>query len=161
MAFANSIYSTDKKVDSFSLDLNSRFSNTFSNQLLVTYSKMRDGRGSPSAKFPFIDILEGYKVNDEGVINQTIMPYISAGYELFTWTNGVHNNVVNVKDDVTYFTGNHKITAGLSYEYQMVDNSYLRNGTGYYRYKSLDDFLNQRTPETVCLTYGYDGELCK
>ena len=159
MAFANSIYSSDKKVDSFSLDLNSRFSNTFSNQLLVTYSKMRDGRGSPSAKFPFIDILEGYKVNDEGVINQTIMPYISAGYELFTWNNGVNNNVLTVKDDVVYFKGNHKFTAGISYEYQMADNSYVREGTGYYRYRSLEDFLSgTAVPETVTLTYGYGGE---
>ncbi|MDY4431925.1 MAG: TonB-dependent receptor, partial [Prevotella sp.] len=35
---------------------------------------------------------------------------------------------------------------------------YMRNGTGYYRYKSLDDFLNGAAPEIVCLTYGYGGE---
>jgi len=40
----------------------------------------------------------------------------------------------------------------------MADNQYMRNGTGYYRYKSVDDFLNGATPEVVCLTYGYDGE---
>ncbi len=153
MAFANSIYSDDNLVHSFAFDLNSRFSNNLSNQLLVTFSKLDNVRGSTSDKFPFIDILDA----DDYAAGK-IMPYISAGYELFTWNNGVHNNVVTVKDDITYFTGNHKITAGLSYEYQMVDNSYMRNGTGYYRYASLDDFLNQRAPETVCLTYGYDGE---
>lgn len=153
MAFVNSIYSDDNLVHSFAFDLNSRLTNNLSNQLLVTFSKLDNVRGSTSDKFPFIDIL-----HEGDYAAGKIMPYISAGYELFTWNNGVHNNVVNVKDDVTYFTGNHKITAGLSYEYQMVDNSYLRNGTGYYRYKSLDDFLNQRAPETVCLTYGYDGE---
>ena len=153
MAFANSIYSDDNLVHSFAFDLNSRLSNNLSNQLLVTFSKLDNVRGSTSDPFPFIDILDA----DDYAAGK-IMPYISAGYELFTWNNGVHNNVVTVKDDVTYFTGNHKITAGLSYEYQMVDNSYMRNGTGYYRYASLDDFLNQRAPETVCLTYGYDGE---
>ena len=40
----------------------------------------------------------------------------------------------------------------------MADNAYMRNGTGYYRYKTLDDFLNGAAPEVVCLTYGYDGE---
>jgi hypothetical protein len=40
----------------------------------------------------------------------------------------------------------------------MADNSYMRNGTGYYRYKSLDDFMQGKAPEVVCLTYGYDGE---
>lgn len=39
----------------------------------------------------------------------------------------------------------------------MADNAYQRNGTGYYRYKSLDDFLNGGIPEVVCLTYGYGG----
>ncbi len=153
MAFANSIYSQDNLVHSFAFDLNSRFSNNLSNQLLVTFSKLDDMRGSPSEKFPFIDILHAGDYA-EG----KIMPYISAGYELFTWNNGVHNTVINAKDDITYFTGNHKITAGISYEYQMADNSFMRNGTGYYRYASLDDFLHERAPETVCLTYGYGGE---
>ena len=153
MAFANSIYSMDNIVHSFAFDLNSRFSNNLSNQLLVTMSKLDDVRGSTSDKFPFIDILHAGDYA-EG----KIMPYISAGYELFTWNNGVHNTVINIKDDLTYFVGNHKITAGLNYEYQMADNSYMRNGTGYYRYASLDDFLNQAAPETVCLTYGYGGE---
>ena len=154
MAFANSIYSMDNIVHSFAFDLNSRLSNNLSNQLLVTVSKLDDVRGSTSEKFPFIDILHAGDYA-EG----KIMPYISAGYELFTWNNGVHNTVINAKDDITYFYGNHKVTAGISYEYQMADNSYMRNGTGYYRYASLDDFLQQKAPETVCLTYGYDGEL--
>ena len=157
MAFANSMYSMDNIVNSISVDLNSRFGDNVSNQLLVTYSQLDDIRGSNSAKFPFIDILEGYTVNN-GKITQAIVPYMSAGYELFTWNNGVHNTVINAKDDITLYKGNHKITAGLSFEYQMADNSYMRNGTGYYRYRSLDDFLTGAVPETVALTYGYDGE---
>lgn len=153
MAFSNSLYSNDKSVHSVSLDLNSRITNDLSNQFLATFSKQFSGRGSSSEKFPFIDIL-----HEDDYAAGKITPYISAGYELFTWNNGVNNDVINIKDDITYFLGNHKITAGLNYEYQMADNSYMRNGTGYYRYASLDDFLNQRTPETVCLTYGYGGD---
>ncbi len=40
----------------------------------------------------------------------------------------------------------------------MANNSYMRNGTGYYRYASIDDFLNQAAPRDFALTYGYDGE---
>ena len=83
---------------------------------------------------------------------------MALGYELFTWNNAVHNTVWNVKDDITYYMGAHKIMGGLSYEHQMADNQYMRNGTGYYRYLSMQDFLNGATPEVVCLTYGYDGE---
>ena len=158
MAFANSMYSQDNLVNSFSLDLNSRFGANLSNQLLVTYSKLDDMRGSPSEKFPHIDIMYGYEHLEDGGIKQTLEPYMTAGYELFTWNNGVHNNAITAKDDITYYTGNHKVTAGISYDYQMADNSYMRNGTGYYRYRSLDDFLNGAAPETVAITYGYDGE---
>ncbi|MCI1639839.1 MAG: TonB-dependent receptor [Bacteroidales bacterium] len=148
MSYANSMYSLQNLVNSFSLDFNSRLNDKLSNQLLATYSKLDDVRGTDSSEFPFIDILDG---------TGTITPYISLGYELFTWHNGVHNTVYNIKDDLTYYIGSHKITAGVSYEHQMADNSYMRNGTGYYRYNSLDDFLNGATPETVCFTYGYDN----
>jgi hypothetical protein len=146
MAFANAMYSMDNLVHSFSFDLNSRLSDNISNQFLATFSKLDDVRGSNSTEFPFIDILKDGQA------------YMSLGYELFTWNNGVHNDVLNVKDEVTYYLTNHKITGGVAYEYKMADNAYMRNGTGYYRYLSLDDFLNGAAPEVVCLTYGYDGE---
>ena len=41
----------------------------------------------------------------------------------------------------------------------MANNSYMRNGTGYYRYRSLNDFLTGAAPEAVALTYGYAGNL--
>ncbi len=146
MAFANSMYSMDNIVHSFSFDLNSRLSDNLSNQFLATYSKLDDIRGSNSEQFPFIDILKDGQA------------YMSLGYELFTWNNGVHNNVLNIKDELTYYLGNHKVVGGIAYEYKMADNAYMRNGTGYYRYKSLDDFLNEAAPEIVDLTYGYGGE---
>ena len=146
MSYANSMYAMDNLVHSFSLDLNSRFSDKISNQLLATFSKLDDVRASNSEDFPFIDILKD---------NQN---YIAAGYELFTWNNAVHNTVWNIKDDVTAYLGAHKVTAGILFEHQMADNQYMRNGTGYYRYTSLDDFLNGAAPEVVCLTYGYNGE---
>lgn len=153
MAFSNSMYSVDNKVHSFTFDLNSRLSEKLSNQLLVTFSKIDDIRGSNSSPFPFVDIMAGMK---DG--KQILEPYMSFGYELFTWNNGVHNNVFTVKDDITYYLNKHKITAGFSFEYQMADNSYMRGGSGYYRYSSLDDFLDKKAPETVAITYGYGGE---
>lgn len=146
MSFANSMYSMDNLVHSFSFDLNSRLSDNISNQFLATFSKLDDIRGTNSTEFPFIDILKDGQA------------YMSLGYELFTWNNGVHNNVLNIKDEITYYMGNHKIVGGLAYEYKMADNAYMRNGTGYYRYTSLEDFLNGGAPEIVNLTYGYAGE---
>ena len=154
MVFSNSIYSNDNIVNSITGEINSRFGNKASNQLLATYTKIKDMRGSPSSPFPFIDILAGR--NTAGV--PVWEPYISAGYELFTWNNGVNNNVMTITDNFTYYLNRHKITAGLSYEYQMANNSYMRNGTGYYRYASIDDFLNKAAPIDFALTYGWGGE---
>ena len=146
MAYANNMYSMNNVVNTWSLDLNSRLTDNLSNQFLATFSKLDDIRGSNSEEFPHIDILK----DDNN--------YISLGYELFTWNNAVHNTVANVKDDLTWYAGKHKVTGGVNFEYQMADNQYMRNGTGYYRYTSLDDFLNGAAPEIVDLTYGYDGE---
>ena len=147
MSFANSMYSMDNLVHSWSLDLNSRLTDNLSNQFLATISKLDDIRDTNSSEFPFIDILDGGDNN-----------YMALGYELFTWNNAVHNTIWNIKDDVTYYMGKHKFMAGLTFEHQMADNQYMRNGTGYYRYNSMDDFMNGAAPEIVCLTYGYDGE---
>ena len=149
MAFANSMYSMNNLVHSVSLDLNSRLGDNLSNQFLATFSKLDDVRGTNSSEFPFIDIQDGTNTNTQ---------YMALGYELFTWNNAVHNTHISIKDDLVYYAGNHKVTMGVNYEYQMADNAYMRNGTGYYRYASVDDFINGAAPEVVCLTYGYDGE---
>lgn len=154
MAFANSMYSMDNKVNSVSADLNSRFSDKISNQLLFTYSNIQDIRGTNSDPFPFIDIMAGYDAST-GV--QTLEPYMSLGYELFTYNNAVNNKIFTVTDNFTSYLGNHKLTAGFSYEHQLANNSYMRNGTGYYRYRSIDDFLNGAAPESFALAYGYNG----
>ena len=156
MSFANSMYSMDNLVHSFSLDLNSRLSENLSNQFLATFSKLDDVRGSDSSTFPFIDITK--EENN----------YMALGYELFTWNNAVHNTIWNIKDDITYYMGKHKITAGAMFEHQMADNQYMRNGSGYYRFNITDNMytngvlnpalLFNSVPEIFCMTYGYDGE---
>ncbi|MDE6269701.1 MAG: TonB-dependent receptor, partial [Muribaculaceae bacterium] len=153
MAFANSMYSMDNKVTSWALDLNSRFTDNLNNQLLFTYTNIEDMRGSNSSPFPFIDILAGYDASN----NQIFEPYMTAGYELFTWNNGVKNKIYNVTDNLNWTLGSHRLMAGLSFEHQFANNAYMRNGTGYYRYASVDDFINDAAPIGFALTYGWNG----
>ena len=153
MSYANSMYSMNNIVNSATAELNSRINNNMSNQLLATYSLIEDVRGSTSAPFPFIDIMSGDIATGVNALN----PYISAGYELFTWNNEVTNKITTVTDNFTYYLNAHKITAGLSYEYQYANNNYMRNGTGYYRYASMSDFLSGAAPVDFALTYGANG----
>jgi len=147
MAFRDNCYTTDNLVNSLSAELNSRISDKMSNQILGTFTKIEDMRGSNSSPFPHIDI---WKDGDA---------FMSAGYELFTWNNGVKNNTYTIVDNFTYYVGAHKLTAGISYEDIWVSNSYMKYGTGYYRYASYDDFVNGEAPTAFGLTYGYGGEM--
>ena len=150
--FSNNMYSQQNDVWSIAGELNSRFSNTVSNRLIATYTNINDQRGSKSGAFPHIDIM-----TDGDYSTGNFIPYTSLGYELFTYNNGVKNTVLNVQDNLTFYLGSHTITAGASYEHQMAHNSYMRNGTGYYRFASAEDFLNGNLPLSFVYTYGNNG----
>ena len=146
MAFANTFFYLKNKVTTISADLNSRFGEFISNQLLLTYSDIDDPRETDSSIFPMVEILKDGE------------PYMSLGHELFTYNNRVRNKIFTINDNFTYYLGSHKITAGLSFEHQMARNSYMRQGTGYYRYASIEDFKSGAAPIGVALAYGYDGD---
>lgn len=159
MSYSGSMYAMNNSVMSVSADLNSRFGANMSNQLLFTYSYIDDKRDPNCSNFPFVDIMAGYEADATGkVTSQTLEPYISFGTELFSYNNRVQNKIFTLTDNFTYYLGAHKITAGFNFEHQLANNSYMRGGTGYYRYRSLDDFFNGAAPETVTLAYGYNGE---
>lgn len=140
-AFENSNYGFENSVKSLTGELNSLFSNKFSNQFLVTYTRIQDKRTSKSSPFPFVDIK---KDNDS---------YLSLGYELFSWKNDVINNVTTITNNFNYYAGKHTLTAGFAFDYLTFGNSFQRYGTSYYRYSSVDAFLNNAAPEAFAITY--------
>ncbi|MCQ2140871.1 MAG: TonB-dependent receptor [Bacteroidales bacterium] len=150
ITFANSAYSMNNKISTVSFDLNSRISNNLSNQFLVTYSDIEDVRGSNSDLFPMVEIAAGD-------LGETDMPYMLFGYELFTLYNRVGNQTLTVKDDLTYYKGAHKLTAGISYEGQVALNCYMRNGTGMFRYDSISAFKEGKAPVAMAFDWGYNG----
>ena len=153
LLFSNTMYNQMNKIATYSADLNSRLTDNLSNQLLVTYSNIQDVRGSDSDFFPFVEIFAGDLGEDHAS-----EPYMDFGYELFTYRNNVQNTTLNIKDDVTYYMGDHKITAGVSFESQMALNAYMRNGTGSYRFASLSDFYAGKAPIEMAFDWGFDGE---
>lgn len=146
IAFSNSFYTSENAVDAFAAELNSTFGSKFSNKLIVSYTATTDPeRKSNSDLFPFVDI---YKDGD---------PYMSFGYELFTFNNRVENNTFSIADNLSINLNKHTLTAGISYDNIYVNNSYIREGTSYYRYNSLDDFMSDKKPIAFGVTYGYGG----
>ena len=153
LVFSNSLYNQENNLWTFSADLNSRLGDNLSNQLLVTYSDIQDVRSNDGGFFPFVEILAG----DLGA-DHAKEPYMDLGTELFTYRNKVQNTVLNVKDDITMYLGAHKVTAGANLEAQMALNTYMRNGTGMFRFASMSDFLSGNAPIEMAFDWGYDGD---
>jgi len=145
MAYSNANYGFEDLVSSWTLDLKSKVSNRANNQFLATYTNIETNRTSGSSPFPFVDILEGGN------------SYISLGYELFSYKNEVKNKVITISDNFSYNVGKHNLTAGGAYDHMYFGNSFLRYGTSYYRFNSLNDFLTNQAPSAFALTYGYNG----
>ncbi|MDD5508557.1 MAG: carboxypeptidase regulatory-like domain-containing protein [Bacteroidales bacterium] len=145
MAFENANYNFLNTVGSLTGELNSVFGKNLANKFLFTYTKIRDTRGSNSDIFPFVDIWKDKTA------------YMSFGYELFTFENDVKNNIWTITDNISYFLGIHTITGGISFEHMYFGNSYKRYGTSYYRYASMEDFMNDAAPIAYGLTYPYEG----
>ncbi len=82
---------------------------------------------------------------------------MSTGYELFTYNNDVTNNTLNFTDNFTFNLGKHAVTAGISFDRLYFKNSYLRYALSYYRYASMEDFMQNKAPTAFGLTYGYNN----
>ncbi|NDC42922.1 MAG: cell envelope biogenesis protein OmpA, partial [Chitinophagia bacterium] len=152
MTFANSQYMFTNKVKSYSAEWLHTFNNHISNQLLVSYTSATDKRSTPGSPFPFIDIY------DPVLGGQSGGNYMSAGQELFSTKNVVKYNTLNVYDNLTVDYKKHHITAGLAYQYLTVGNSFFPLGGMYYRYSSLQSFINNERPTAFGYSYAYDGK---
>lgn len=144
-AFRNNCYTINDVAWSGVAELNSRLGNNISNNLLFTVSDVSNLRDSESAWFPHIDI---WKDGDA---------FMSAGYELYSKGTGNYVRTYSASDYLRWTFGYSTITAGLSYQYQKGATNYRMFGTGYYRYASLDDFINMAAPVAFGMTYTYDG----
>lgn len=146
LAFEKSNYGFENSVRSLTAELNSTLSPRLSNQFLATYSRIQDTRTAAGEDFPLVDIWEG---GDQ---------YMSFGTEPFTKGNDVINDNYSFTNNLTFLAGKHTFTGGASFELLKFGNSYQRFATSYYRYASVNDFLNNAKPTSYAITYPYEGQ---
>jgi outer membrane receptor protein involved in Fe transport len=128
LQFEKSGYQINNKLDSFLLELNSKFSETVSNKLQAGYTHFDDFRNPFSTPAPVINIQDGAGSN-----------YIIAGHEPFSIHNTLDQKVIQITDNLSYTTGNHVFTFGGSFEKYKFENSFnlgaydnFGNPNGYY-----------------------------
>ncbi|HXH98659.1 MAG TPA: carboxypeptidase regulatory-like domain-containing protein [Sphingobacteriaceae bacterium] len=142
MSYSNSNYFFQNGVKTGTFDLKSNFNSQFSNQFLVTYSKINATRQVNSSFFPTVDVFNGTGDN-----------LLTFGTDPFTAKNDVINDVYSITNNFTYYRGKHTFTAGGTYEYQLVGNQFMPAAKGYYAFNSIDDLINDKAPVYFAYTY--------
>ncbi len=140
LAFSSANYYQEANFYSLSAEWNATFGSV-SNTLRASRTKQNDPRTTDGKLFPFVDILEAGQ------------PYTSFGSELFSVGNLRDVETYTFVDNVKFTFGKHNITAGLQGEFSTTKNGFQRYGSSYYRYNSVDDFLNKQNPAAYAITY--------
>lgn len=126
--FESANYKVSNDIYSAIAELNSAFGSKWSNQFQVGFTANRDYRSSTSAIFPLVDIQSGGAT------------YTSFGYEPFTPNNKLNTNTFQIKDDVSFYLGNHTLTAGVNLEAFRFENTFTPRYYGHFTFSSIDDF---------------------
>ncbi len=130
MNFSNNNYEIHNDINSLIGQLNTRFTNRISNELIFGYTGNRDYRRVKGSLFPLVDILDG--TGDRN--------FISFGAEPFTPNNILNTDTWQVSDNITFYSGKHTISAGANFESFKFFNQFTPRIQGFYAFNSLADF---------------------
>lgn len=142
--YNNGIY-FPSTTNSSALELNSLFSNTLSNNLIIGYTNVIDDRDPMGQDFPSVDI-------KDPVTGATA---ISFGSEPFSTANLLKQSIFTVTDNLKLYKGKNTFTFGTHDEFYKIYNLFIRYNYGYYVYPDLNDFLN----DSLTANYQYSYSL--
>ena len=124
LTFSNGAILRESTTNSSVLELNSRFNNSLSNNLVVGYTAVREPRTAPGAEFPRVYLNLG---NGSGV---------NLGTEAFSTVNQLDQNVFTLTDNLTWLKGNHSFTFGTHNEFYKMYNGFIGSAFGNYTFAS-------------------------
>lgn len=136
--FGNNTYRFNNKQNITVAELRSRFSNGFSNNLIVGVHRIRDFRTIYGTLFPSIEISNGAAT-------------IQLGSERSSAANELDQDIVEVTDNFRIFRGKHTFTVGTHNEFFKFRNLFMNNFNGRWRFATFNDFYNDN-PRQVDVT---------
>jgi len=122
--------------NSTALELNSRFGNKFSNNLVIGYTTVEDDRNPFGSPFPNVEIVDG-------------SGRIFLGSEPFSTANLLEQRTLTVTDNFEINTGKHTITIGTHNEFSSSKNVFFGRNYGYYRFDRIQTGVNQNNSGVV------------
>ncbi|MEQ9465817.1 MAG: carboxypeptidase regulatory-like domain-containing protein [Ekhidna sp.] len=123
--FANSGVFFPNTTNATTLEVRSNFDN-ISNKLIIGYTSVSDDRDPLGSPFPYIDITQGD---------------VEVGSEQFSTANLLTQKIFTVTDNFNLYKGKHTITVGTHNEYYDMNNVFIRQNFGSYRYNTIADFI--------------------
>lgn len=126
LQFEKSGYQMNNQLSSFIVELNSKFSETITNQMQAGYTHFNDFRNPFSAPAPVITITKDGS------------PYIIAGHEPFSINNTLDQKVIQLTNNLNIVKGDHTFTLGFSFEKFIFKNSFNLKGYGFDVFGSTD-----------------------
>ncbi|MEO9802924.1 MAG: TonB-dependent receptor [Reichenbachiella sp.] len=123
--FANSGVFFPSKTHSSALELNSNFGDK-SNKLVIGRTSVKDNRDPLGANFPYVDISSGD---------------IEAGSEQFSTANLLEQEIWTLTDNFNLYKGRHTLTFGTHNEFYDINNVFIRQNFGSYRFADIAGFL--------------------
>ena len=148
LQFSNSNYYQAQNLYSATAELNSSFGSKFTNTLRAAYSHQNDPRTSDSSPFPMVDIMDG--TGTSANLGNVLTTF---GYEAFTYGNLRDVTTYTYSDDFSMALGKHNVTLGLQAEFSTTKNGFQRFGTGFYTFRSWNDFVTGARPAQYTVTY--------
>lgn len=128
--FSNNGIYFPSTTNSSALELNSRFGNDFSNNLILSFVSVRDDRQTMGDPFPYV------------YIEDTSSGLIRFGSEEFSTANRLYQDIFTITNNFNIYKGAHKITLGIHNEFYSAYNVFIGQNFGTYRYANLDAFIN-------------------
>ncbi len=117
--------------NSSAIELNSRFGDKLSNNLILGYTNVNDDRDPLGSDFPYVFI------NDGGT--STVL---RLGSEEFSTANQLKQKIFTITDNLKLYSGKHTFTFGTHNEFYDIYNIFIGQNYGTYRFSSLQSFLN-------------------
>ena len=113
LQFENSGYQINNKIQSFLVEMNSRFDDNITNKFQIGYTHFDDFRNPKSSPMP------AFRVQDGNFSN-----YIVACHEPFSINNTLDQKVYQITNNMNISKGDHNYTIGFSFEKFEFDNSF-------------------------------------
>lgn len=149
--------SFDQRNETHSLvfELQSRFSNSVSNELRAGWTRVRDWREAAAPDgAPNVSVTVNNTYEDDK--NRKTTVYL--GTEYCSYANQLDQDIFTLTDNLTWYKGNHTVTFGTHNEFYRMYNVYAQNATGGWSFNSIEDFMNNDA-NTFRYTYYENDDL--